>query len=129
PSDMAHVTAPQSYEAFTCLATGARYDKENTSLDRAPDGHLIYGWKKDTAPLGYGDERQLINARKMKPEEALMQLRDVDTGASFRPHGGSTFWNPYRQRWIMLVSETFGKPSFLGELWFAEADTPVGPWV
>jgi hypothetical protein len=29
----------------------------------------------------------------------------------------------------MLVSQAGAKSSYLGELWFAEADTPVGPWV
>ncbi|MCS6863340.1 MAG: hypothetical protein NZT92_23785, partial [Abditibacteriales bacterium] len=37
-------------------------------------------------------------------------------------------WNAYRQRWVMIVTESFGT-SPLGEVWFAEADTPVGPWV
>jgi hypothetical protein len=90
---------------------------------------LVWGWKRDTAPLSHTQEQELIAAGKMKQSEALVQLRDVDTGTPFRPHGGSTHWNPYRGRWIMLVSEVYGKPSHLGELWFAEADTPVGPWV
>jgi hypothetical protein len=128
-ADMADVVDPRSYEAFTCLAPGARYDKENTRLERTPDGRLIWGWKRDTAPLSYDEERQLVAAGKLTPGEALVQLRDIDTGATFRPHGGSTYWNPYLGRWIMLVSEAYGKPSFLGELWFAVADTPVGPWV
>jgi hypothetical protein len=33
------------------------------------------------------------------------------------------YWNEFRQRWVMLTSS---KP---GEIWFAEGDTPVGPWV
>jgi hypothetical protein len=127
--DKAHVSDPASYEAFTCLAPGARYEKENTRLDRAPDGRLVWGWKRNTAPLSYEQERELIAAGHLKPGEALMQLRDVVTGATFRPHGGSVYWNPYRGRWIMLVSEAGSKSSYLGELWFAEADTPVGPWV
>jgi hypothetical protein len=37
-------------------------------------------------------------------------------------------WNDYRKRWIMIVEESFGT-SNLGEVWYAEADTPLGPWV
>ena len=28
----------------------------------------------------------------------------------------------------MITTQTFGT-SFLGEVWYAEADTPLGPWV
>jgi len=28
----------------------------------------------------------------------------------------------------MVTVQQFGEPSFLGEVWYAEADTPVGPW-
>jgi len=28
----------------------------------------------------------------------------------------------------MCSSEAFGESSYLGEVWYAEADTPVGPW-
>lgn len=44
-------------------------------------------------------------------------------------HGGSTYWNPYRSRWAMIAVESFGSTSSLGEVWYSEADTPVGPWV
>jgi hypothetical protein len=129
PLDRKHVTDPKSYEAFTCLAPGARYEKQNTRLDRAADGRLVWGWKRDTAPLSWEQEQELIAAGKLKAGEALIRLRDVETGETFRPHGGSVYWNPYLGRWIMLVSQAGAKSSYLGELWFAEADTPVGPWV
>jgi hypothetical protein len=29
----------------------------------------------------------------------------------------------------MIAVESFGSTSFLGEVWYAEADTPLGPWV
>ncbi len=44
------------------------------------------------------------------------------------PHSGSIAWNPWRQRWITVFMEKFGKPSAFGELWYAEADSPTGPW-
>lgn len=128
-AEVAHITDPATYEGFTCLQPGARYEGEDTRLERDSAGALVWGWKRNTAPLSYKQEQALIAAGKLNGHEALVQLRDVETGATFQPQNGSTYWNPYRRRWIMLVSEVFGKPSFLGELWFAEADTPVGPWV
>ena len=129
PADRVHVTDPRIYEGFTCLVPGAREAGADTRLDRAADGRLRYGWKVDTAALGDDAQEALIKAGKMKPEEALLQLRDVETDAPVRSHGGSVYWNAYRKRWVMISGQAFGTTSYLGELWFAEADTPVGPWV
>src|SRR5262249_17747990 len=43
-------------------------------------------------------------------------------------HGGSVYWNNYRRRWVMIFVEEHGS-SYLGEVWYAEADTLLGPWV
>jgi hypothetical protein len=59
----------------------------------------------------------------MKPHEGLIQLRDFWTAAPIAPFGATVEWNSYRKRWIMLVQ---GRP---GEIWYAEGDTPLGPWV
>lgn len=45
-----------------------------------------------------------------------------------KPHSGSIAWNPWRQRWVTVFMEKFGKPSAFGEIWYAEADSPTGPW-
>ncbi len=37
-------------------------------------------------------------------------------------------WNAFRQRWVLIAVQQFGKSSFLGEVWFAEAAAPTGPW-
>jgi len=128
-ADMAHITDLRTYEGFTCLAPGSRFDGAATRLDRDANGRLIYAWKPDTPPLGNEQQQALIAAGKMKAAEGLLQLRDADTDAPVQTHGGSVFWNPFRKRWVMIAGQQFGGPSFLGELWFAESDTPVGPWV
>ena len=56
------------------------------------------------------------------------RLTDIDTGKSVRAHGGSVFWSEYRKRWIAIILES-GGTSYLGEIWYAEADTILGPWV
>ncbi|MDF2440364.1 MAG: hypothetical protein JWN98_1348 [Abditibacteriota bacterium] len=126
---MDDVLDPQKYEAFTCLVAGSRFDKAATRLDRSGDGHLRYAWKANTPALGFEERKELIASGKMKEDESLAQLRDFDTDAAVRSHVGSVFWNPYRKRWIMITGQSFGASSFLGEVWFAEADTPAGPWV
>ena len=37
-------------------------------------------------------------------------------------------WNAQRQRWLLLAGQFGGKPSFLGEVWYAESDQPTGPF-
>ena len=127
--DLAHISDFKTYEAFTCLAPGTRFEGDQTQLDRAADGHLIWAWKPNTAALGEDEAAKLVASGRMKPPEVLTQLRDIDTDAVVTSHGGSVFWNPYRKRWILITTQAYGSPSFLGEVWFAEADTPVGPWL
>lgn len=43
-------------------------------------------------------------------------------------HSGSVAWHPWRQRWVTVFMEAQGQPSAFGELWYAEARDPAGPW-
>jgi hypothetical protein len=63
-----------------------------------------------------------------EPLDPGAHLRDVDTGKPVKPHNGSVYWNDYRKRWVAIVNEA-GGTSYLGEVWFATADTILGPWV
>jgi hypothetical protein len=126
PADPESLEDPDAYEAFTCLLTGTRFDQQK--LDRAPDGSLRYGWKKRTQLVSQQQQGKLVQAGLMKREETLLNLRDVQSGKAVLAHGGSVYWNAYRRRWVMIAVEALGT-SFLGEVWYAEADTPVGPWV
>jgi hypothetical protein len=122
-ADLAHLMRPAEYEGYTCLAPGSRVDHDNTRLERGFDGRLICGWKRDTAPLNYKQQQELIATGKMKPQEGLIQLHDFATGVPIAPFGATVEWNGYRKCWAMLVQ---GKA---GEIWYAEGDTPLGPWV
>jgi hypothetical protein len=37
-------------------------------------------------------------------------------------------WNAFRRRYVAVFMQAFGSPSAFGELWYAEAKTPTGPW-
>jgi hypothetical protein len=43
-------------------------------------------------------------------------------------HTGSIAWNPWRRRWVTVFVQVKGSSSMLGEIWYAEADAPTGPW-
>lgn len=61
----------------------------------------------------------------LKPQKTLV---NGDGGDAVKPHSGSIAWNPWRKRWVTVFMQNFGKPSVFGELWYAEADAPTGPW-
>lgn len=61
----------------------------------------------------------------LTPQASLAAAGD---GKPVKPHSGSCAWNPWRQRWVTVFMEAFGKPATFGELWYAEADAPGGPW-
>lgn len=61
----------------------------------------------------------------LEPQASLASATD---GKPVKPHSGSIAWNPWRQRWVTVFMESFGKPSVFGELWYVEADSPTGPW-
>jgi hypothetical protein len=123
PEDLARL---DRVEAFTPVAGKGPVDQ--AVLDRDADGGIRYAWKTATPPLKPAEQQKLIRQGKMKAEEALPTLRDVETGRPVTVHAGSVSWNAYRRRWVMIFVQT-GGTSFLGEVWYAEADTPVGPWV
>jgi hypothetical protein len=55
----------------------------------------------------------------LKPQEKLGEVA---------PHSGSIAWSAYRKRWVTVFVQAWGKPSAFGEVWYAEADAPLGPW-
>ena len=65
----------------------------------------------------------------LTPQPSLVAAVDgAGPGVAVVPHSGSIAWNAYRGRWVTVFMEKFGTPSAFGELWYAEADSPTGPW-
>ena len=116
---------PKAYEVLTPLRAGQR--APDGELDRLPSGRLRWGWKRGTDPLTSQELLKLVQGGKLRREEVPLQLRDRDTGKPILVNAGSVYWNAYRQRYVAIVEQVFGT-SMLGEIWYAEADTPVGPW-
>jgi len=55
-------------------------------------------------------------------------LRAATGGEQVVLHSGSIAWNPFRKRWVTVFMQNGGRPSAFGELWYAEALSPMGPW-
>jgi hypothetical protein len=116
---------PEQYETYSCLVAGSR--AEALSVERDGAGQVHYGWKRDTPPLTPDLQQKLVRGGQLKAHECLYLVRDVETDKRVRIHHGCVNWNPYRGKWLMITSETFGT-SLLGEVWYAESDSPLGPW-
>lgn len=117
-----------SYESFTCLKPGSRYDgKGKAPVERDGHGRLVWDWKKDVPPLGTKEQQALIDAGEMNREDSPFRLKDADGGKPVLLNNSSCYWNDYRKKYIMIASQVLGE-TVLGETWYAEADRPEGPW-
>jgi hypothetical protein len=114
-----------AYETYTCLQPGS--ELKQPVIDRDAEGRARYAWKKNTPLVGPAEQTTLIRQGLLQPHEALLPLQDAKTGKPVHAHGGSVYWNEFRQRWGLISTELYGS-SMLGEIWYAEADTPTGPW-
>ena len=122
-ADLNSLSDLKNYEAFTCVAGNGKINDGPTVIDRRSDGTPRYAWKAGADRLHPGRLRELISNGKLKAAESWIQLHDFETAAPIEAGRGSVYWNEFRQRWVMLTS------SQPGEVWFAEGDTPVGPWI
>lgn len=104
-----------------------------------PDGHPAF-WKDATGqefvlfgnPLPRVRCRANFEAWQDPSQWELLEPQKEITSATDRkpviPHTGSIAWNEFRQRWVTVFMQAFGKPSPFGELWYAESPSPTGPW-
>lgn len=125
------VLDPSAYEAFTCLVEGSAWSPESKDppeIDRDEADRARWSWKRGTAPVDQAGQEKLIEQGVLTPEEAWWGLHDAKSKRPVTAHGGSVAWNDYRDKWVMIAVEIGGEHSALGDVWYAEADAPQGPW-
>jgi hypothetical protein len=105
----------------------------------APDGHPAF-WKDAQGRdwVLFGNPLPFLrcpatfeawqDSSKWEVLELQKTFESAKDGQSVKPHTGHIAWNGFRKRWVTVFMENGGKPSRLGELWYAEADAPTGPW-
>lgn len=120
PARWREVCDPASYEAWTCARDG--------KPQRRSDGKLDYAWRRDAAPVESREETQWLKQKLIALAECRITPEDVATGQRITMHEGSVCWNEYRKRWVLIAVQEGGKSSYLGEVWYAEADAPTGPF-
>jgi hypothetical protein len=121
------VLDPGRYEAFTCAKAGRDGDPVEPAL--GADGKPVWRWQKELPPVGSKTERRWVKDGKVKAEDARFCPADAaDPAERVVLHSGSVRWNPFRKRWVLLAGQVGGKSSWLGEVWYAEAAEPTGPF-
>ncbi len=122
------VIDPNHYEVLTDLKPKKPADRFTTRMDL---GELKqpYRWLSFAQLAGDDASAKTPVIEALKKEKQNVQLYDIESGGKIIPHGGTVYFNTYRKRWVAVFVQQFGESSFLGEVWYAEADTPVGPWV
>ncbi len=105
------VIDPNRYEVFTAAQT-----------EKGP-----YRWARYSDRDTNGVTKDRI-AKALKQEKETNRFYDIESGKEITAHGGSVYFNDYRRKWVAIFVQIGGENSMLGEVWYAEADTPVGPW-
>ena len=125
PATIPEFLNPSKYETYTPLrrSTGSG----DLKIARSGSGTIAYEWRRDTPRFDMKSVSQLIQSKELSKEEAPGFLVDIATGKQIQTHHGSVYFNMHRRRFIMITTESFGT-SALGEIWFAEAEQPEGPW-
>ncbi len=127
PKTLKDVLDPKRYEAFTCAIEMEK--NRPIRLKTNSDGNPIWHWQSDLPPIGSEQEAELVKAGKLKPEQTRFYPTNVaDPKERVRLHSGTVRWNEHRKRWVMLVGQVGGKSSLIGEVWYAEAQHPTGPF-
>jgi len=118
-----NISNPNTYHSFSCLKQGQKFDKNNLDVERDKNGALVWDWKKDTDAIGVNEQQTLIDSGIIAHDEGWVNLQDFYTGKRITTNRNSISWNSFRKKWILIAGVK------VGETWYAEADTPIGPWV
>lgn len=129
PADYDSVRRPEAYEYWTCLPARTQMSDTPPSPTRDAEGALLWQWRHATPATGQQEQSRLEELRHLNREERSFCVFDALTGKCITSHASSVFWNPWRRRWGLILCEVGGKPSHLGELWYAEADRLTGPYL
>ena len=124
---------------FDLLKVIWNQDRDGGQCPNTPDGHatswmdgeghdwLLFGdpfpdLKCEATFEAWSDPAKWIT---LEPQESVPRRGDGDP---VKVHRGSIAWNEFRQQWVSVFTQMNGKSSVIGEIWYAEAEVPIGPW-
>jgi hypothetical protein len=126
---VADITDPAKYESWSCMDPKA--DPAFAKPRRTADGALDWKWQAGP-PTTQKEEARWLKEKLIKADETRFFPEDAgNPGRRVMLHAGTVYWNARRKRWILVgneIAQDKKSPSFLGEVWYSEADSPQGPW-
>ena len=126
PAQWDAVIDANRYEVLTALAPGTSR-RANARIDsERPETACHWVRFGDLLASDHSNKTAVIEA--LEAEAKGVHVYDIESGQAITPHNGTVHFNAHRARWISIFGQLFGESSALGEIWYAEADTPVGPW-
>ena len=137
PATLAAIRNPETYESYTCREEiSGQYVTEKQLAESSPardtSGRLVWAWKK-APPVTQQDEQRWLKQGLITVEEARYLPRDADQkDRVVQMHSGTVQWNAFRGRWVMIAIEHAwdkSSPSFLGEVFYSEAESAQGPFL
>lgn len=105
----------------------------------SPGGHAVFFTDMDNQRwVLFGDPFPAVKCRAtfedwsqpkrwetLQPQDLVAAAGSTET---IKPHRGAIAWSKYRKKWVSVFTQLAGGPSMLGEIWYAEAVQPTGPW-
>jgi hypothetical protein len=126
-ADWDDVIDANCYEVLTALETKKSSGQHTRRLD-VGESKKPHRWVRFDELTSGEASAKISVIEALKQEKKDTHFFDIESGKKIYPHNGSVYFNEHRRRWIAIFVQQFGESSFLGEVWYAEADTPVGPW-
>ena len=110
---------PASWESFT------PFPARGAPAERGAGGEVRYAWRRGVP----GADEAALRDGRLAPGEALFgHVRDIETGQRVVVHATSTAANAVSGPLRPHLQRARGLALRLGEVWYAEGDTPMGPW-
>ncbi|MDX1734818.1 MAG: hypothetical protein R3228_10630 [Halioglobus sp.] len=125
---MEDILDPGQYQAYTFMQEGKEWDIENPAIDRDANGELAWAWRYDAERVDLHRWRALRFRGLVESHENRQSLVDATSGRRIHVHNGHIAWSEHRQRWLLVAGEFIGENSLLGDIWYAESPSPMGPW-
>lgn len=122
-------TDPTRYEALTCRREDGRPGIERDPSIENRAERACWRWQTTLDPVDSKQEHEWLGAGFAERAELRFSPADAAHPEDrIQLHSGTVRWNEYRQKWILIAGQIHGGPSYLGEVWYSEADDPTGPF-
>lgn len=152
PATLKAIQDRSAYQSFTCTEAISKGDGDSAAAAAAltrqrseehgkprldDSGKVHWNWSAQP-PTTQKQEHHWLKSGVLMPEQTRYVPQSHELGGSGDAasypvllHSGAVFFNAFRDRWVMIAVEsasTRDSPSYLGEVWYSEAESVTGPF-